>query len=326
MFDPYTVSIANGTSSCVKILDVLSNISAAGFLTLDSVPTIGNTILGISSNFLNRWHLSGYNTTSDNVIKSIRNSVYVIQKVLLSSMLPGSSPVTIASPNIRITGFFDSLQSLYSGVVSPLPTQLESRFSTALPVIALSSAGLSDCYDPAVATNHLPYSVAYWSGFSPSGRLDRVDTTVMSVAVPLVPDSATARHYYNTSSTFDVTLNYFRKQSFSNSSVPVLDTLVGSKYSRSGLNCSVQQYAAFNATLRCQLAASLCRPNSGRFSGTGLVAHGMKVTDLAGTFRAVSLSTNVKVQTPISVPIVPYLLRPSLLSSLLSSLLPQPQR
>ena len=116
------------------------NISALGYLSINNVPSTGSTILGISSSFLDRRQLSKpLSASADRVMKSVRNAVYVIQKALMSSMLPGSAEVTLTSPNIRIAAYYNSIQSTTSSVLTPPTTSLESMFSASLPSLTLSS-------------------------------------------------------------------------------------------------------------------------------------------------------------------------------------------
>ena len=114
-------------------MDAVSSTSAK-WLSMNNV-NIGNSILEIASRFLVR---NVSTSSSDRVIKSIRNSVYVIQKAVISAMLPGAASVTLTSDNIRISTYHSSIKSMDSAVLSPLPSTLESQFSAVMPKISLS--------------------------------------------------------------------------------------------------------------------------------------------------------------------------------------------
>lgn len=125
--------MTNTTLSCIRVMDAVSSTSAK-WLSMNNV-NIGNSILEIASRFLVR---NVSTSSSDRVIKSIRNSVYVIQKAVISAMLPGAASVTLTSDNIRISTYHSSIKSLDSAILSPPPSTLESQFSALLPKISLS--------------------------------------------------------------------------------------------------------------------------------------------------------------------------------------------
>ena len=160
--------------------------------------------------------------------------------------------------------------------------------------------GLRGC---ASSSGYLPYSLAYWSGPTPAGTSDGVDTTIMSLAVPLRSSAVS----YNDSTKFDVSLQYFRKQLFSTqqSLRPALKTLTESGYSLSSLQCAIRRSTLFNATLTCGPTISFCsadgsyvgssssKPNSGR------VVYGMKIVDFIGSSVATT-TPNISTTMPVS--------------------------